>query len=222
MPGMDGFDTARRIKNDPDFPATTLLMMTSEDRQDHIDLAKQLGISGYLVKPVKRLDLMDAILRVMGETAASGEKQPMQPPETEPVPEKEKKRSLRILLVDDSEDNRLLILAYLKRLPYTVDIAENGKMAVEKTKNNAYDLILMDMQMPVMDGYTATREIRKWEQETAHKAPLRIIALTAYALKDDVQRSIEAGCNAHLTKPIKKDVLLQTICEYAEDVLNQE
>ena len=222
MPGMDGFDTARRIKNDPDLPAMTLLMMTSEDRQDHIDLAKQLGISGYLVKPVKRLDLMDAILRIMGETAASGEKQPMQLPETEPVPEKEKRRSLRILLVDDSEDNRLLILAYLKRLPYTVDIAENGKMAVEKTKNNTYDLILMDMQMPVMDGYTATREIRKWEQETAYKAPLRIIALTAYALKDDVQRSIEAGCNAHLTKPIKKDVLLQTICEYAEDVLNQE
>jgi CheY-like chemotaxis protein len=122
----------------------------------------------------------------------------------------EDQRALRILLAEDSEDNRLLIQSYLKKTPYQIDIAENGEIAVEKFISEKYDLVLMDMQMPVMDGYTATKAIRKWERENEVKAT-PIIALTAYALKEDKQKSLEAGCTAHLIKPIKKQTLIETI-----------
>ena len=123
----------------------------------------------------------------------------------------------RILLVEDSEDNRMLILAYLKKTGYEIDIAENGELAVEKFMVGKYDLVLMDMQMPVMDGYTATRKIRIIE-ETENLVQTPIIALTAYALKEDAQKSYDAGCTAHLTKPIQKAILLNTICKYTGSV----
>lgn len=122
------------------------------------------------------------------------------------------KRPLRILLVDDNEDNRLLILVYLKNSPYKVDLSEDGLAAFEKFKSEKYDLVLMDMQMPVMDGRTATRTIRKWEKENQQR-PTPIIALTANALKEEMHQSIEAGCQAHVTKPVKKDELLKIILD---------
>ena len=122
-------------------------------------------------------------------------------------------RPLRILLVEDSEDNRFLMTAYFKHTPYEVDIAENGEMAVERFKDRDYDLVLMDMQMPVMDGYTATRIIRAWEEEHGQRHT-PIIALTAFALKEDMERSIAAGCDIHLNKPVKKAKLLETIAAY--------
>lgn len=129
-------------------------------------------------------------------------------------------RPLRILLVEDSEDNRLLIQSYLKKTPYSLDIAENGEIAVEKFKSGKYDLVLMDMQMPVLDGYDATKAIRKWESSEIripHSAfrGVPIIALTAHATKEDEQKSLDAGCTAHLTKPIKKNILMQAIYKYA-------
>ncbi len=123
-------------------------------------------------------------------------------------------RALSILLVDDSKDNRLLIESYLKKTPHKIEIAENGEIAVEKFKSGKYDIVLMDMQMPVMDGYTAAGIIRKWEGEKGVKVT-PIIALTAYALKEDTQKSIEAGCTAHLTKPIKKAKLIEALSEYS-------
>jgi PAS domain S-box-containing protein len=129
----------------------------------------------------------------------------------EPVPTD--MRPLSLLLVEDSEDNRFLVLAYLKKTPYRIDTADNGQIAVEKFMSQAYDLILMDMQMPVMDGYTATREIRRREREEERKRT-PIIALTAHALKEDIQKSLDAGCDAHLTKPINKRHLLDAIREF--------
>jgi CheY-like chemotaxis protein len=123
-------------------------------------------------------------------------------------------RPLSLLLVEDSEDNRFLVLAYLKKTPYRIDTADNGQIAVEKFMSQAYDLILMDMQMPVMDGYTATREIRRREREEERKRT-PIISLTAHALKEDIQKSLDAGCDAHLTKPINKRLLLDAIREFA-------
>ncbi|OPX92114.1 PAS domain S-box protein [Pelotomaculum sp. PtaB.Bin117] len=119
-------------------------------------------------------------------------------------------RALRLLLVEDSPDNQLLIQAYLKKTACQIEIAENGEIAVEKFKSGKYDLVLMDMQMPVMDGYTATRAIRRWEAEN-RLAPTSVIALTAYALKEDEQKSLDAGCTTHLTKPVKKAILMKTI-----------
>ena len=125
-------------------------------------------------------------------------------------------RPLNILLVDDNEDNRTLILSYLKKSPFKIDVAENGKIALDQVQTGkAYDLIFMDMQMPIMDGLTATQLIRKWEIQNSKK-PVPILALTANALKEEVKRSLEAGCNAHLAKPIKKIILLKAVIEYTD------
>jgi CheY-like chemotaxis protein len=120
--------------------------------------------------------------------------------------------ALHILLVEDSPDNRTITVAYLKDTPYRVDIAENGAIACEKFTAGHYDLVLMDRQMPVMDGLTATRAIREWEQAN-RRSPTPIVALTAAALKGDQEQCMAAGCTAYLTKPIKQEVLLQAIKE---------
>jgi PAS domain S-box-containing protein len=123
-------------------------------------------------------------------------------------------QALHILLVEDSPDNRTITVAYLQDTPYRVDVAENGAVAYEKFTTGFYDLVLMDRQMPVMDGLTATRAIRDWEQ-TNHRPPTPIVALTASALKGDQEKCFAAGCTAYLTKPIKQEVLLRAIKEYS-------
>jgi len=115
--------------------------------------------------------------------------------------------------VEDSPDNRTITVAFLKDTPYQVEIAENGAIAYEKFIAGHYDLVLMDRQMPVMDGLTATRAIRQWEQAN-HRPPTPIIALTAAALKGDQEKCVAAGCTGYLTKPIKQQVLLQAIKEH--------
>jgi PAS domain S-box-containing protein len=122
--------------------------------------------------------------------------------------------AMDILLVEDSPDNRTITVAYLQGTPYRVEIAENGAVAYEKFTAGHYDLVLMDRQMPVMDGLTATRAIREWERAN-HRPPTPIIALTAAALKGDREKCMAAGCTAFLTKPIKQEMLLQAIKEYS-------
>jgi len=122
--------------------------------------------------------------------------------------------ALHILLVEDSPDNRTITLAYLRDTPYRIEIAENGAIAYEKFTAGQYDLVLMDRQMPVMDGLTATRAIRKWEGAN-HRPCTPIVALTASALKGDQEECVAAGCTAYLTKPIKQEVLLQAIKEHS-------
>jgi len=208
MPGMDGFEVAQRTKETAGSTGLSIMMLTSENRSGDIAKCKQYGISGYLLKPIKRSSLLNAIMEVMArpkdvvvekvvkEAAFSVDPQPM-----------------NILLVEDTVDNQFLMKAFLKRIPWNLDIAENGAIGVEKFKTGRYDLVLMDMQMPVMDGYTATKEIRKWEKEMGVK-DTPIIALTAYALAEELRKSIEAGCNGHITKPVKKAKLIESIQEH--------
>jgi len=126
-------------------------------------------------------------------------------------------RPLRILLVEDSLDNQTLILAYLQKTQHIVDLADNGEIAVRKASTASYDLIFMDMQMPVMDGYAATRAIRRWETlNKKTQKPTPIIALTACALKEEIKKSLQAGCTGHMTKPIKKTILLEVLSQYAK------
>jgi CheY-like chemotaxis protein len=120
---------------------------------------------------------------------------------------------LRILLAEDSQDNVLLIQSYLKDSECSVDLAGNGEAALQKFISGAYDVVLMDVQMPVMDGYSATRRIRQWEGENRAR-PVPILALTAHALPEEVRKSLDAGCTAHLTKPIRKATLLHAIEEH--------
>jgi len=123
-------------------------------------------------------------------------------------------RALRVLLAEDYETSRRIIHAFLKKTSYLIDDAENGKVALEKFKIGTYDIVLMDMQMPVIDGYEAIMAIRKWEQEKKLR-PVPVIALTAHAYKEDIHKSIKAGCNAHVTKPIDKEILFDTIFRLA-------
>jgi CheY-like chemotaxis protein/HPt (histidine-containing phosphotransfer) domain-containing protein len=118
--------------------------------------------------------------------------------------------ALRILLVEDSADNCIITMAYLEDTPYEVEIAETGAIACEMFTSGHYDLVLMDRQMPGMDGLTATRRMRAWERAN-DRSPTPIIALTASALKGDREKCLAAGCTAFLTKPIKQEVLLQAI-----------
>ncbi|HKW97002.1 MAG TPA: ATP-binding protein [Bryobacteraceae bacterium] len=128
---------------------------------------------------------------------------------------------LRILVAEDSPNNLFLIQAYLKPPSFELDAAPNGAIAVEKFQSRQYDVVLMDVQMPVMDGYTATREIRAWEKGHG-RAPTPVLALTAHALKEEEGKSLAAGCTAHLTKPIRKDRLIAAIQNYCATARPQE
>ncbi|MBZ5576964.1 MAG: response regulator [Acidobacteriia bacterium] len=125
-------------------------------------------------------------------------------------------RPLRILVAEDSADNLILIQSYLEGSGWTIETASNGREAAEKFTAGAFDLVLMDMQMPVVDGYTATRLIRAWERERG-ATPTPILALTAYALRQEREKSLEAGCTAHLTKPVRQQTLLRRIREYSAE-----
>ncbi len=125
-------------------------------------------------------------------------------------------RTLNILLVDDNEENRIVITSFFRNQPWSIDEVSDGLEAVNSFKKKSYDLILMDMQMPGMDGYSATREIRKIETEDGVD-PTPIVALTAYALKEEVEKSFKAGCDGHLTKPIGKKALLEAIHEFSQN-----
>jgi signal transduction histidine kinase/BarA-like signal transduction histidine kinase len=184
-----------------------------------------LGARGCIVKPIRPAPLLEALVH-----ALTGGSPPAQRPSTaadtaQPAARAEgaaAQRTLQILLVDDSVDNRRLIQAYLKQTPCHIDMADNGQMAVEKFTSGAYDLVLMDMQMPVMDGYTATKTIRAWERarraRRAQRMPTPIIALTASARHEEAHKSLDAGCTAHLTKPIKKPALMDMIQAYTKRV----
>jgi two-component system sensor histidine kinase/response regulator len=213
MPGMGGFEVAEFIKNDPTQAGITIMMLTADHRRNDITRCQELGISACLVKPIKRSGLLgtiEGILRKTGSPDLAPEKLA-----ASPYKDEEALPALRILLVEDSLENCLLVKAFLSKAPYQIDIAENGQVGVEKFMNGKYDLVMMDMQMPIMDGYNATRVIREWEAKR-RKRPVPIIALTAYVFEEDAKQSLEAGCTCHLNKPIKKAVLLQTIKDYTQ------
>ena len=209
MPEMDGFQVAERLRAIPNLAGITVMMLTSDSRTDDKTRSQELGMAGYLVKPVKRAELFEAIATAMGRSQVFA---PAPALDSAPAVTKDQ-RALRILLAEDSQDNRLLVQSYLKHTPHHLDLADNGAIAVAKFKARGFDLVLMDMQMPIVDGYAATRAIKQWEKETG-RPPTPIIALTAFALREEIQKSLDAGCTAHLTKPIKKATLLNAIQEH--------
>jgi len=206
--GAGGFQIAESLSAVMQRPGQIIMLLPANGRSGDITRCHDLGLGGYLFKPVQHKDLLHIVRSVLEKTSLrkvpsgdSAEPSDLQPP-------------LRILLAEDSLDNRTLILAYLKRTPHVIEVAENGALAFEKCQTQSFDLVLMDVQMPVMDGYTATKAIREWER-TRGCPPLPIIALTAHARQEDVETSKAAGCTAHLTKPIKKTTLLSAVSEYA-------
>jgi len=209
MPDMDGFQVAEYIKENPVLSGPVIMMLTLDDRKSGVKRGKELGITNFLLKPIKWSDLKQAVMGALGRKEAAAREQPWK---AKPAAKKDLS-PLHILLVEDDEKNRMLIQTFLEKTPFTLDTAENGKIAVEKFATGKYDLVLMDIEMPVMDGYTATREIRKWEaQNRDNETP--IVVLSAHALAEHRQKSLEAGCAAHLAKPIKKEELLAAIRLY--------
>ncbi len=206
MPGIDGFGVANAIKRERG-DVKTVLMLSSSNLNSDLEKAKACGIGTYLVKPVKSEELFKAVSGTLRVSLSSDNQY------LNTIEQKSFIGCAPILLVEDNEDNRLLINAYLKKTTFEIEEAENGQIALDKFRQGEYSLVLMDVQMPVMDGHTATREIRRWEKENGREAT-PIIALTAHAVKEDMDKSIQAGCNSHLTKPIKKATLLQTIDQF--------
>jgi two-component system sensor histidine kinase/response regulator len=209
MPGMDGFQVAERIKA-IGYDGMPLLMLTSDNLKIELARVGKLGLDAYLVKPVRRLELFEAIAAAMARHNGY-----LRPAGEEPFASSggaigAQERPLRILLAEDVAVNRFLVHAYLKASGTRIDEAENGLVAVEKAKTEKYDLILMDTQMPVMGGLEAMRLIRQRErQDGLERTP--IIALTASALENDVRHSLDAGADLHVSKPIKKATLLAAI-----------
>ena len=207
MPDLSGFEVVQKCMEMSILGGMTVMVLTSDSRSADIAKSYKLGLGGYLVKPIRRSDLHKAITIAMnrpnglGSTVAA-----------EPVLQREE-HSFKILLVEDSSDNALLIRSYLKKELCEIDHAQNGQAAFERFQGGHYQLVLMDMHMPVMDGYTATQHIREWERRYGQQ-PIPILALTAFGMKEEEQKSLNAGCTAHLVKPIRKATLLAAIAHY--------
>ena len=204
MPQMGGFETAAEIRRIA--RKLPIVMLSSEANPGDAARRVEADLSGYAVKPVARTQL----LRLISDATAVREYPRLLPAGSVGLRETEPAMAARLLVAEDSPDNRLLVQVYLKGSPYHLTFAEDGKAAVDQFAGSDFDLILMDVRMPVMDGLGATRAIRAIERERGAD-PIPIIALTANASSQDIERSGVAGCNAHLSKPISKFELLRTI-----------
>ena len=202
MPGMDGFALARQIKEDRTLGSTVIMMLTSGDQPGDPTRCEELGVAAYLHKPVKQSELLDAILLVLGVTEADEE--------TVVLPEPHKRvRPLRILLAEDSLVNQKVTVTLLEREGHQVSVANNGKEALAALTTDSFDLVLMDVQMPEMDGLEAAGIIRSRERRSGGHVP--IVAMTAHALKGDRERCLEAGMDEYIAKPIRSRQLLAAI-----------
>jgi CheY-like chemotaxis protein len=198
MPGMDGIDFSRRLQADPVLCRIPRILLSSSGRLNAGE-AQGAGLSGSLAKPVRARQLYEAITHALGKEVAP---QPAEPK----APVVREKRTARLLLVEDNPVNQKVALVTLRRLGYEVDLAGNGVEALEISARQRYDLVFMDCQMPEMDGFEATRALRKREQEMPlPRTP--IIALTANALEGDREQCIAAGMDDYLTKPFKREQL---------------
>jgi len=209
MPGMNGIELAERIRARSDGAALPLLLCSSEVANASAARLRELGITGCIYKPIGRERLLAAIGAVLNPPAATAQRPAEPGPAAAP-----QARPLRLLLAEDVADNRDIIALFLKDQACQIDLAENGAIAVAKCNVGDYDLVLMDVQMPEMDGHEATAAIRRFERDHG-RGRTPIVALTADACVEDVERALAAGCDAHVAKPLRKLTLLTTIATYA-------
>ena len=200
MPDMDGFTLAELIREDPSLEDCTLIILSTAGQTEDSTRCEELGIARYLIKPVKHSDLRETILRTLStEVVPSAPRRPV------PMSVAESPRSLRILLAEDGVINQRVACGLLEKRGHKVIVANNGREAVEAVEREAFDLVLMDLRMPEMDGIEATAAIRQREQTSGNH--IRIIAMTADALKGDRDRCLASGMDDYLTKPIRPKIL---------------
>jgi two-component system sensor histidine kinase/response regulator len=203
MPQLDGFGTAEKIKQDPEVLSAMIIMLTSGGQRGDADRCREVGISAYLTKPVRQQELRDAIIRVLGLRQEPHESRSLVTRYSLEAAHKH----LRILLAEDNPINREVAIRILLKRGHTVTVAVNGKLAVEAFEKEAFDVVLMDVQMPEMDGFEATAAIRRKEKSTGNH--IRIIAMTAHAMKGDRENCLAAGMDAYISKPVHVEELLQ-------------
>ncbi len=209
MPGMNGEMLGTKIKSDPLIRDTRLVMLTSVAERGDAARMRNIGFSGYLPKPVKKNILYDCLTTVNGLTKEqSAESQ--KPIVTRHSVLESKRRNVRILVAEDNPVNQKVALKILEKLGYRANLVENGKEAIKALETNCYDIILMDVQMPEMDGYEATKAIRHPESKIKnHNIP--IIAMTANAMQGDREKCIDAGMDDYIAKPVKPQALEKMI-----------
>ena len=206
MPHMDGFQLAERIRQNPKLTGAIVLMLTSGGQPGDLERCRDLGISAYLIKPIRRSELLDVVLRVLDSAPKEVIIDSEAPLMTDAAPPK-----LRLLAAEDNLVNQRLIARLLESAGHSITVVGDGFAALNACRQNSYDAILMDVQMPVMDGHEATRQIRLWEQTTGTHVP--IIAMTAHAMKGDREKCLEAGMDDYIAKPLHKQELLHAISE---------
>ena len=227
MPGMNGIEASKRIKMHPNLSKIPpIILVTAYAREEIMQQADKIGLEGYLPKPVSPSVLFDTAMEALGKEVQSSarvdRKKERDPDDLESI------FGAQVLLVEDNEINQQVAMEMLQGEGLHVTVANNGREAVDYVKKDPYDAVLMDIQMPVMNGYAAAQEIRKWEHELkAESSPVDsnsksekrkskiktvpIIAMTAHAMAGDEQKSREAGMNDHITKPIDPDQLFKTL-----------
>ncbi|MGB8658402.1 MAG: response regulator [Candidatus Zixiibacteriota bacterium] len=212
MPEMDGEVALRAIKNDPEIKDVLVVILTSIGERGDAARLEALGCAGYLTKPVKQSQLFDAIITILSHKKAEAKEKPI-PIVTRHTLAEQKWKGVRILVAEDNPMNQKLAVTLLKKAGYSVESVEDGKMAVEALKRAAYDLVFMDVQMPEMDGFEATKTIREMESDRKHTP---IIAMTAHAMKGDRERCLQAGMDDYISKPIDPQELISSVEKWSK------
>ena len=209
MPGMDGEMLGREIKEDRSIRETLLVMMTSAGSRGDAARMQEIGFSAYINKPLKPSQLYDCLVTVLGGREDQEDSRP-QPMVTRHSIAEERKRKTRILVAEDNPTNQKVVLAILAKLGYRADAVANGQEALKALATVPYDLVLMDVQMPEMDGFEATQKIRDAKSKVRnHQIP--IIAITAHAMKGDREKCLEAGMDDYVSKPVNPQDLAEAI-----------
>ncbi len=207
MPEIDGFQLAETVKQDPQLGSTVIMMLTSGDRPGDVARCEELGAAAYLMKPIKQSELFDAIVSALGIITPDQDEHGQNGGLAQ-IP------SLKILLAEDSLANQKLAVGVLEKWGHSVSVANNGREAVAAVAAQDFDVVLMDIQMPEMDGLGATRAIREAEKSTGKHTI--IVAMTAHAMKGDRERCLEAGMDSYISKPVRAPLLHQTLKEISE------
>jgi two-component system, sensor histidine kinase and response regulator len=210
MPMMDGFTFIEKVRQRPELSAATIMMLTSAGHRGDAARCQELGVAGYLLKPIRQTELREAIARVLGEQERKMESRLVTRYSVQGAGEAT--AGLRVLLAEDNAVNQRLAMRLLEKRGHQVKVANNGREALETLEKEQFDLVLMDVQMPEMDGFEATAAIREKEKESKQRLP--VIALTAHAMKGDRQKCLAAGMDGYLSKPIRPQELEELLRIY--------
>jgi CheY-like chemotaxis protein len=214
MPRMNGFALVEKIRERPEWTTATIMMLTSAGHRGDAARCQELGVSAYLLKPIRQSELREAIARVLGARAQEGEIPLITRYSLQDA--REPGSCLRVLLAEDNAVNQRLAVRLLEKRGHKVTVAGNGVEALSALNNGSFDLVFMDVQMPEMDGYEATAAIRGREKTSGLHQP--IIALTAHAMKGDREKCLAAGMDGYLSKPIKPQELNEILEECVKNL----